>query len=192
MLAGKFEWAAFVITGLMLVGCGSSPDSGGATADGGPEAVISQFLAAVKLGDDQRASSLLTDLARQKTTEMEIVVAPPGSETATYKVLESEVQGAEAQVGTDWTDLDGDGRPRTDRVVWMLKKQPAGWRISGMATRVFPDIPPVILNFEDPEDMMRKQQEAEAEIARRSAAGQDAEMTAENPGSTVGSPATIR
>ncbi len=73
----------------------------------GPEAAISQFLAAVKNGDDKQASMLLTDLARQKTTEMEIVVAPPGSDTASYKVLESEIEGEAAQVGTDWTDLDG-------------------------------------------------------------------------------------
>lgn len=188
MVVRKFGWAALLIAGLMLSGCGSG--DGGASADGGPEASISQFLAAVKNGDDKLASSLLTDLARQKTTEMEIVVAPPGSETASYKVLESEIEGDAAQVGTDWTDLDADGRPRTDRVVWMLKKQGGAWRISGMATRVFPDMPPVILNFEDPEDMMRKQQAAEEEIARR--AGQQEAMTAENP--EVGTPAagTVR
>ncbi len=188
MVVRKFGWAALLIAGLMLSGCGSS--DGGASADGGPEAAISQFLAAVKNGDDKQAALLLTDLARQKTTEMEIVVAPPGSETASYKVLESEIEGEAAQVGTDWTDLDGDGRPRTDRVVWMLKKQGSEWRISGMATRVFPDMPPVILNFEDPEDMMRKQQAAEEEIARR--LGEQGAMTAENPESAAVPDATVR
>lgn len=191
MLVRKFGWAALLIAGLMVTGCGGggATDSG-ATADGGPEAAISQFLAAVKNGDDQKAASLLTDLARQKTTEMEIVVAPPGSDTATFKVLESEIQGSAAQVGTDWTDLDADGQPRTDRVVWMLKKQGDAWRISGMATRVFPDMAPVILNFEDPEDMMRKQQAAEEEIARR--AGQPGAMTAENPDPAATPGATVR
>ena len=193
MLVRKFGWAALLIAGLVMTGCGgtSTGDNGTtATADGGPEAAISQFLAAVKNGDDQKAASLLTDLARQKTTEMEIVVAPPGSETATYKVLESEVKGAAAQVGTDWTDLDADGKPRTDRVVWMLKKEGEAWRISGMATRVFPDMPPVILNFEDPEDMMRKQQAAEEEIARR--AGLPGAMTAENPDPAASGSGTVR
>ncbi len=41
--------------------------------------------------------------------------------------------------------------PDRDRVVWMLKKQGEGRRIAGMATRMFPDMPPVVLNFEDPE-----------------------------------------
>jgi hypothetical protein len=188
MVVRKFGWAALLIAGLMVSGCGSS--DGGASADGGPEAAISQFLAAVKNGDDKQASLLLTDIARQKTTEMEIVVAPPGSDTASYKVLESEIEGESAQVGTDWTDLDADGRPRTDRVVWMLKKQGGSWRISGMATRVFPDMPPVILNFEDPEDMMQKQQAAEEEIARRMA--QPAGTAAENPATAATPESTIR
>ncbi len=186
MVVRKFSWAALMIAGLLLTGCGGASDSG-PSADGGPEAAIGKFLAAVKNGDDKQAASLLTDLARQKTTEMEIVVAPPGSETASYKVLESEIEGEAAQVGTDWTDLDADGRPRTDRVVWMLKKQGGDWRISGMATRVFPDMPPVILNFEDPEDMMRKQQAAEEEIARR--IGQSSE---ENPETAATPDATVR
>ncbi len=82
------------------------------------------------------------------------------------------------QVGTDWTDLDIDGQPRTDRIVWMLRQEETdGWRISGMATRVFPDMAPIILNFEDPIDMLRKQQQAEEEIARRDAQAQGTETT---------------
>ena len=120
---------------------------------------------------------------------MEMVVAPPGSDTASFKVLESKSKANEAQVGTDWTDLDVDGRPRTDRIVWMLRQEDEGWRICGMATRVFPDMPPVILNFEDPADMMRKQQQAEEEIARResqaSRCSSNAEAAADSLDATV-------
>jgi hypothetical protein len=171
MVRSKGWFATMVGVALLLTGCGGSRDSG---ADAqGAEVVVGEFLAAVKKGDDRRASELLTQVARQKTTEMEMVVAPPGSDTASYKVLASEVEGNQAQVGTDWTDLDGDGRPRTDRLVWMLRHGAEGWRICGMATRVFPDMPPTLLNFEDPEDMLRKQQQAEEEIARRDAQTQD-------------------
>jgi hypothetical protein len=167
MQIGKLCWTAAIALTLSLSGCGGTSDSTTLSGGPNPETVIGEFLAAVKKGDDKQASALLTNVARQKTTEMEMVVAPPGSDTATYKVLESEVEGAEAQVGTDWTDLDADGRPRTDRIVWLLHHEAEGWRIKGMATRVFPDLPPVMLNFEDPEDMLKKQQAAEAEIARR-------------------------
>lgn len=184
MWIGKLCWPAAIGVALFVSGCGSSDTT---TLSGGPtpETVIGEFLAAVKKGDDKQASALLTNVARQKTTEMEMVVAPPGSDTATFKVLESEIEGGEAQVGTDWTDLDADGRPRTDRIVWLLRQETEGWRIKGMATRVFPDLPPVMLNFEDPEDMLKKQQEAEAEIARRDAQGETQSQATGSEGSTV-------
>jgi hypothetical protein len=141
---------------------------------------VNEFLEAVRRGDDQLAGQLLTPLARQKTSEMEMVVAPPGSETAKYEVLSCETTGNEAQVTSDWTDLDGDGRPHTDRIVWSLRSESEGWRIAGMSTRVFDDQEPIHLNFEDPADMLRKQQQAEEEIARR-----DRQIQRARPGETT-------
>lgn len=191
MWIGKLGWPVAIGVALVLSGCGQSGET---TLSGGPspEAVIGEFLAAVKKGDDKQASALLTNVARQKTTEMEMVVAPPGSDTATFKVLESEVEGVEAQVGTDWTDLDADGRPRTDRIVWLLHHETEGWRIKGMATRVFPDLPPVMLNFEDPEDMLKKQQAAEAEIARRDSQVETQSSAAQSPAPGSESDSTVR
>jgi hypothetical protein len=165
-------------------GCGL----GGGAADGlDPEGVMNEFLSAVRQGDEEKSSALLTTLARQKAGEMEMSVAPPGSDTATFKVLAVEIEGDEAQVGTDWSDVDAAGQMRTDRIVWMMRKEEAGWRIHGMATRVFPDMPPVILNFEDPADMLRKQQAAEEEIARR-----DAQTESASTGATSSGEATVR
>lgn len=183
MFRSKGWLSAAIGVTLLLTGCGGSSKSGAVVDAQGAEVVVGEFLAAVKKGDDKRASELLTQVARRRTTEMEMVVAPPGSDTASYKVLASEVEGNEAQVGTDWTDLDADGRPRTDRIVWMLRHETDGWRICGMATRVFPDMPPVVLNFEDPEDMLRKQQQAEEEIARRDSQIQDPMAEDASPGS---------
>ncbi|MEX0978227.1 MAG: hypothetical protein WDZ48_05220 [Pirellulales bacterium] len=178
---GKSLLAAALLMALFAGGCGL----GGGSSDG-PDAVMGEFLEAIRKGDDKTASELLTTLARQKTGEMEMVVAPPGSDTASFKVLEVEVEGDQAQVGTEWTDLDGDGRPRADKIVWMLRKQTDGWRIHGMATRVFPDLAPIVLNFEDPVDMLRKQRQAEEEIARRDAEREAAPKNAAEPaGATV-------
>ena len=162
---------ALCFAALSAAACNQTPNVGQSQGKSGPDAkpdeVMTAFLEAVRAGDDENAAGLLTPLARQKTAEMEMVVAPPGSDTAKFQVLEVEVIGAEAQVATDWTDLDTDGRPHTDRIVWMMRKDADGWRISGMATRVFIDRPPSVLNFEDPADMLQKQQQAEEEIARR-------------------------
>ncbi len=176
---------------LCVSGCGGSGGNDGAAATSGsqqgPDQVMQQFLGAIKKGDDKQASSLLTELARKKTSEMEMVVAPPGSDTASYKILETEIENNEAQVATEWTDLDADGRPHTDPIVWLLRREPAGWRIKGMGTRIFPDMDRIVLNFEDPVDMLHKQQEAEAEIARR-----EATLDVEAGDSATGEPATVR
>jgi hypothetical protein len=181
---GKSFLAAAIGVALLAGGCGL----GGSSSDArGPDAVMGEFLEAIRKGDDQKASALLTTLARQKTEEMEMVVAPPGSDTAKFKILAVEIEGDEAQVGTDWTDLDADGRPRTDRIVWMLRNETGGWRIHGMATRVFKDLAPIILNFEDPVDMLRKQRQAEEEIARR-----DAQSDAQETNAASADDATVR
>jgi hypothetical protein len=109
---------------------------------------------------------MLTATARQKKTEMEMVVAPPGSETASFEV--GEVQLAEdgsAFVSSTWTDVDQEGKPHHDQIVWILRNGQDGWRIKGMATKLFEG--KLILDFEDPEDMQRKLQLAEQEMLRR-------------------------
>src|SRR5688500_2277755 len=171
--------AILAIGPLGLVGCGSesketpsaeqtaATESGGAASADGPNVAVFQFLEAVRTGDDKKAADMLTKLARQKTEEMEMVVAPPGSATAKFEVGEVEmIQDSGAYVSSTWTDLDEQGQPHSDQIVWVLRKEPEGWRIAGMVTRLFDN--KLVLNFEDPEDMLRKQQLAEEEMQRRS------------------------
>lgn len=159
-------------------GCGQSSTSGGSAArptgtNEGPDRAVASFLEAVKAGNDAVAAGMLTKVARQKTTEMQLVVAPPGSTTASYQVGEVEFIGNQgAHVASTWTDIAEDGKPHTDTIVWILRRDPEGWRISGMGTRIFDDRPPLLLNFENPEDMIAKQREAEQEMERRAQAQQ--------------------
>jgi hypothetical protein len=183
MEQGKAFLTVTLLWGLVIAGCGSR--TGDQAADAPPHEVIAQFLEAVRAGDDDNAARLLTPLARKKTSEMQMVVAPPGSETAKFRVLDTQLAGTAAHVASEWTDLDTDGSPHTDRIVWILHKDANTWRIAGMSTRVFDDQEPIVLDFEDPADMLRKQQQAEEEIARR-----DRQTPA--PGSGADSPATVR
>jgi len=57
-------------------------------------------------------------------------------------------------------------------VVWVVRLDPEGWRVVGMAMRVFEDLPPLLLNFEDPEDMLAKQEMVAAELKRRASVPQ--------------------
>jgi hypothetical protein len=140
------------------------------------------FLEAVRLGDDQAAGSMLTELARQKTAQMDMVVAPPGSDTASFRVGQPRMFSQDvAHVPSTWTDLDHDGKPRTDDITWTVRRDGGAWRIAGMAAKVFADRPPVELNFENPQEMIRHQQAAEQEDLRRKHQAQDQAYKPQHP-----------
>jgi len=183
--------AMLAFSTLFLTGCGSQtaaePAAAQAPADTeGPDKAVFRFLEAVRMGDEQVADSMLTPTARQKTKEMEMVVAPPGSNTASFEVNGVEMVAEDgAHVSCTWSDVDEEGERRSDTIIWMVRREFDGWRIAGMATKVFADQPPLFLNFEDPEDMLRKQQMLQAEIERRS---QPAELQAAQPGPATEQP----
>jgi hypothetical protein len=172
------------IIGIAALGCGNAQSGGkGPAAADGPALAVQEFLDAVRKGDDKTSAAMLTPAARTNTAEYGIAVAPPGSDTASFKVGEVEMIGEEgAHVASFWTDEDEQGNKHTDTVVWMVRKEPDGWRIAGMATRVFDDQPAVVLNFEQPEDMLAKQKAIEQEMLRRmgTEAEEPADETATN------------
>jgi hypothetical protein len=69
------------------------------------------------------------------------------------------------------SDLDADSQRRSEDVVWVLRREPEGWRIGGVAATPFKGEPPLLLNFEDPEEMLRKQQWVQEEMRRRAQQG---------------------
>jgi len=153
---------------LGISGC-SAGGAGSAAAEAAKSAVVT-FLDAIKRGDDAAASGMLTKVARAKTQELGLSVAPPVNPTATYSIRECEMVGEAGDlvhVGTTWTDTDPDGFTSTDNVVWVVRLDPEGWRVVGMAMRIFDDLPPLLLNFEDPEDMLAKQELVAAELQKR-------------------------
>jgi len=153
-------------------GCGARP-AGSAAGTEPATAVVVAFLEALKRGDEATAKALLTQVARAKTEELDISVAPPVNDTATYTVRGAEMIGEDhdlVHVGTTWTDVDVDGTQTSDNVVWVVRLDPEGWRVVGMAMRIFADMPPLLLNFEDPEDMLAKQAAVAEELSRRATA----------------------
>jgi hypothetical protein len=166
----RLLWCA-VLTA--LVGCSQSsakPESKAAAGpeEAGPAKVIAEFMDALKTGNTAKASDLLTPTARQKTEEAKLEVGLPASKSATFEVGEVEmIEDDGAHVASTWTDRHEDGDERTDKIVWILRKETIGWRVAGMAMKIFDDAMPLILNFEDPADMLRKQQLAEQELTRR-------------------------
>ena len=177
--------AARIVLGTLigLAGCGNpSAPVTGASGEGGaapsdaptadtPEGAVALFLGAVCAGNDERAASMLTDVARRKTAEMDLEVAPPGSDTAQFQIGEVELVGEDsARVACTWSDLDQDGARAEEHILWVLRREAAGWRIAGMAPTIFPGEPPLLLNFEDPEEMFEKLQWVQQEAMRRAQA----------------------
>ncbi len=136
-----------------------------------PSHAVAAFLEAVRLGNDQQAEAMFTPLARQRVGELNIQVAPRGSDTASYKVGKVKyLEGGGARVQATWTDLGPDGQPRTDDMIWVLRKEQEGWRVAGMAATVFAGEPPLLLDFENPRETLQKLDLLREELQRRSAA----------------------
>lgn len=147
-----------------------------------PEGAVAIFLDAVCAGDDERAANMLTDLARRKTAEMDLEVAPPGSDTAQFRLGEVEILGETgARVACIWSDLDEEGERTEEQILWVLRREDVGWRIAGMAPTIFPGEPPLLLNFENPEEMIEKLEWVREEAMRRA----QAELLPGNPGTTL-------
>jgi len=134
-----------------------------------PPAVATQeFLEALRTGNDDKAVRMLSTVAREKAASLNRNVTPAASDTARFGVGKVEYVGEYgARVACTWTDLDEEGKPSTDTAVWVLRRESEGWRIAGVAAKVFPDHDPIVLNFEDPEDLLRQQQWVRAEMQRR-------------------------
>jgi hypothetical protein len=133
-----------------------------------PAAVVNEFLESVRTGNDEKACHLLSSVAREKTASLNRNVTPPASDTARFTVGKVDYVGDDgARVLCTWTDVDDQQQSRTDTAIWVLRREQAGWRVAGVAAMVFPDRDPVVLNFEDPEDMVRQQQWVREEMRRR-------------------------
>lgn len=153
----------------------------------GPEKIVNSFLEAVRTGDDQTAAAMLTPLAIERTSEHQLKVAPTGSPTAQFTIGEVDfIEGGGAHVASTWSDvIDDQGNRRTDTLVWMLRREQTGWRIAGLGAVVIEGEPPLFLNFEDPEDMDRKQKLTEEELTRRAAEAESAQNAATSPNSAA-------
>ncbi len=180
-------WVTAACVALAFSGCSSS--AAGTAGTEPAKASVVKFLDAMKRGDEAAARGMLTTVARAKTEEMGISVAPPVPDTATYTIRDCEIVSDTndlAHVATTWSDVDETGAPTSENIVWAVRLDPEGWRVVGMAMKIFEDTPPLLLNFEDPQDMIAKQEMVAEELTKRAAAAANPApnaRTARGPGS---------
>ena len=181
-------WVVSFVAGCCMLGITSQSGCSAGGAEPGTSVsiepakqAVATFLEAIKQGNETAALAMLTDVARAKTQELGLSVAPPVKDTATDAIGACEVVGDTddiVHVATSWTDTDAEGFTTTDNVIWVCRLDPEGWRVVGMAMRIFPDLPPLLLNFEDPEDMLAKQRLVAEEITRRATLAAESDAAA--------------
>jgi hypothetical protein len=136
-----------------------------------PQEAVTEFLDALRSGNDKTAEALLTVKAREETAAHDMVVAPPGAPNATYsvgRVQHPDDQKDAAYVSCTWSEKNGNEAVSYE-VVWILRQETGGWRIAGMATQLAEAEEPVFLNFEDLSQLASELENAEreAEVANR-------------------------
>ena len=135
-----------------------------------PKQTVELFLTSLREGDDASTSRLLTAKARSETAKHDMIVRPPGSQTAHFvvgQIIYTTERRDIAHVESNWADIDDAGRRQNYEIVWIVRKDLDGWGVAGMATELFAGEAPLVMNFEDPLDMLAQQQRAELELTRR-------------------------
>jgi hypothetical protein len=151
------------------------------TTDATPDQVVSVFLEAMRAADAASVEALLTTKAREETTRANMPVEPVAAPHAQFQVAAPQylpMNPSGAHVQAQWVESDG-MLTYTHTVIWVLRRQTDGWRIAGFAIELVPGQGPQFLNFEDPADMLKKQQEAVAAI--QAAAAEPAVLQATQP-----------
>jgi hypothetical protein len=191
---GASDDANTASTGPAATGSASAggTDSAAANAPAGdasaPAAVVAQFYEALRKGSDVTIAGLLTDKAREETSRSGLGIQSQASESLSYEIRESEYVSDQmdgAHVRTMWLEPDAAGQMTATEVIWVLRKQSDGWKISGMATPVVEGELPLLFNFEEPEDMLQKKEFVEqqlAEPAESQAATAEATSPSAEPG----------
>ncbi len=180
--------AIFTVGILNLSGCGNSDNSdksggdktpsAGANQDSevqkdagnltGPAAATHAFLDATRRGDDDKLMALLTSTAQREITDRQLKVGISSSDTAKFVIGEvRKVSPAIAHVASRWTDVDINGESISHEMIWTLRNEGGDWRIGGVAIVIFKDSPPLLLNFEKPDEMNRQKQLLHEEVTRR-------------------------
>ena len=148
------------------VGCNTSSESS-STSAGEPSDPVARtvyvFLDAIRTGNTEVSSSLLTPLALKRITENEMSFAPPASEMARFTVGKVEMFEADkAAVDSVWIDVDADGAETNEPMTWALKLADGQWRISGLIAYMGADQPPIVVDFENPDQLFGAPQQKTA------------------------------
>lgn len=121
-----------------------------------PGGLVQKFVSALKAGDARTVSELLTDKARYETRRYGLEVKPQLLPDTAFEVGETEIASkidGLAYVKCRW--LEPEGEMQAFELVWIVKHEEEGWRISGFFTDALEaGQKRTLLNFEDVQSML--------------------------------------
>jgi len=137
-----------------------------------PQEAVNDFLIAVTAGNDKAATALLTTGAQREAWTNGLAISSEGFPDAQFAIKEVAYikENQEAHVMTEWqNDSEYGGTQNKFQCVWMLRAEQHGWCIYGMATKLEMLTPPqpLVLNFENQQEMQKRQEWAQQEIIRQ-------------------------
>lgn len=148
------------------------PPPGMPDKDATPDKTITTFLKAAQTGNKPLLAALLSTVARAETAKNDINFQLDSYQNSRFEVGKFEYVTPEkdgAHVGCVWIDRDDKGNEYKHDVIWVLRKEEAGWRVVGMITRPFPDKAPIVFNYEDIPSLVQAKNYIQAESQRREA-----------------------
>lgn len=162
--------------------------------DATPDKTILAFLKAAQSGDKTMLAALLSSVARVETALNDVTFQPDSYQNSKFQVGRFEYvtpQKDGAHVACTWIGPGRDGKEQKQDVIWVVRKEAAGWRVVGMITRPFADKPPVVFDYEDVSSLIEAQNFIETESNRRDMdqqkqASQRKPLTASSTGSQTG------
>lgn len=178
--ARQLGFLVVACAGFALVGCGSGEKADVAAtqatpddaphedaAEPQPTEIVSQFLDRMRRGgDESRASDLLTKLAQQEMTRIGRPLQLPGSPDTRYEVRKAFPVPGEADamwVHTVLSEPVAEQETLQYEVVWTLRKEIHGWRISGFVVDQGDQLDPLQIDFENGDEMAARLSQLEQE-----------------------------
>ncbi|XZE45850.1 hypothetical protein SH467x_001108 [Pirellulaceae bacterium SH467] len=100
-----------------------------------PKDIVRVFLDAMRAGNAEQLSALFSSAAREEIARQGIQIAPPGSAQATFQIQDAVPQGEAILVTSKWIEppVSAGEQPQEMEVLWVLRKEAAGWRVCEMA-----------------------------------------------------------
>ncbi|TWU40292.1 hypothetical protein Q31b_36400 [Novipirellula aureliae] len=137
----------------------ATPESADVANTPSPSDVVSQFLDRVRRGGETTdAGQLLTQRAQAELKRIGRTVQPIGTPDARFDVRQAAAipnEPGSMLVQSIWTEPNSDGSLGQYEVVWAVHREQAGWRISGLAMEMNPGQPPIVIDFENGDEMAK-------------------------------------